>query len=482
MDEETRKFAETFSRFVETMSRAAQLDKSSEVRTLLTEHLGVDPASQPVVSAGFPAYDHVNLQLAMSAYLQSEGRQHGLVGISGQQRHFGSLSDIIEMSNYAHVRLGSVDYVTLPIGPSETLVCVNFGLFLVADGDYKLVVLLRGPSEHGQQQGASLEALSTDQERAHQFLGEIASLMVQLNVFRGQVISFGSSAMGHMGLGPVVFHERPKLDRESLVLPESTLDLIERQVTGIARQKDRLRGAGQHVKRGLLLYGPPGCGKTLTLRYLISRATEHTVVILSGGGLYMIRHAGALARLLQPSIVILEDVDLVAQERVAMPGFSNTVLFDLLNEMDGIEEDADVAFILTSNRADLLEPALAARPGRVDLAVEIGLPDEEARSRLIALYARGVELELRDPAPLIASTRGVAASFIKELVRKASLISAEQSDGKGTLTLSDEHLLEALSELLDERSAVTRTLLGASPEEAQGKPGTQWLTTPPGTQ
>ena len=56
----------------------------------------------------------------------------------------------------------------------------------------------------------------------------------------------------------------------------------------------------------------------------------------------------------------------------------NPLLFDVLNEIDGIGEDADVTFVLTTNRADLLEPALAARPGRVDLAVEIGLPEAEA--------------------------------------------------------------------------------------------------------
>ena len=76
-----------------------------------------------------------------------------------------------------------------------------------------------------------------------------------------------------------------------------------------------------------------------------------------------------------------------------MNPFGNPALFDLLNEMDGMAEDADVAFLLTTNRVDLLEPALAARPGRVDLAVEIGPPDEEAQRRLIELFGRGGALK-----------------------------------------------------------------------------------------
>ena len=91
--------------------------------------------------------------------------------------------------------------------------------------------------------------------------------------------------------------------------------------------------------------------------------------------------AAALARDLHPAAVILEDVDLVAEARSHGPA-SNPILFDLLDAMDGGAPDADLLFLLTTNRADLLEPALAARPGRVDIAVEIALPDAAARQRL----------------------------------------------------------------------------------------------------
>jgi ATP-dependent 26S proteasome regulatory subunit len=97
------------------------------------------------------------------------------------------------------------------------------------------------------------------------------------------------------------------------------------------------------------------------------------------------------------------------------------VLFQLMDQMSGLTEDADVAFVLTTNRPDALEPALAARPGRVDLAVEIPLPDAAARERLIDLYARGLDLRLADLDAVVTRTEGVTASFIKELLRKAAL-------------------------------------------------------------
>ena len=219
---------------------------------------------------------------------------------------------------------------------------------------------------------------------------------------------------------------------------------------------------GQHVKRGLLLYGPPGNGKTLTIRYLLGMLREHTVILLTGTGLTAIAPAASLARTLEPSIVVLEDVDLVAAERT---GYANhPVLFTVLNELDGIAEDADVAFVLTTNRADLLEPALAARPGRVDLAVEIGVPDDDGRRRLIELYGRDLQLQIDDLQGVIARTRGVAASFMKELVRKAALLAAHDSDGSQRLTVTEVHLNAALDELLSKQSALTRVLLGAAPQ------------------
>jgi hypothetical protein len=79
-----------------------------------------------------------------------------------------------------------------------------------------------------------------------------------------------------------------------------------------------------------------------------------------------------------------------------------------------VGEDADVAWVLTTNRPDVLEPALAARPGRVELAVELPLPDEDARRRLLDLYARGLDLRLADVDTVVRRTAGVPASFVKD--------------------------------------------------------------------
>lgn len=146
-----------------------------------------------------------------------------------------------------------------------------------------------------------------------------------------------------------------------------------------------------------------------------------------------------------------------------------SLLFELMNQNDGIGLDADVIFLMTTNRADVLEPALAARPGRVDQAVEIPLPDEDGRRELLRLYCEGLVVSLDDPDPVIHATDGVSAAFIRELVRKAALVSARD----GSPTTDDTHFAEALS-LLEQGGSVTRAMLGGDGGRALGGLDEDW--------
>jgi ATP-dependent 26S proteasome regulatory subunit len=122
-------------------------------------------------------------------------------------------------------------------------------------------------------------------------------------------------------------------------------------------------------------------------------------------------------------------------------------------------EDADVVFLLTTNRPDVLEPALAARPGRVDQAVAMELPDADARRRLFALYRGNLSVDESNLSSVIERTDKVTASFLKELLRRAALIAADENTG-GALEVTADQLDAALDELLDTRNAMTRVLLG----------------------
>lgn len=424
--------------------------RPSEFVERLTAHLGHPARDVPVVTEAFPAYDHANIQVALDAWRQRHGAGT-LTGVSGPGREHHSLTELL--TSYGHFGLGAVDYTSVPVDVDAELTCVRFGLYLLTDGSgTPLAVLVRGPHPQRGEPGVRVEVLCVRAETARAFLAEIRELMRRHNVFRAKVLSFEAHEFGP-GVGPLGFHRRPELDRADVVLPDGLLEAVERQVIGVARHRDRLRGAGHPLKRGVLLFGPPGTGKTHTVRYLVSRLPEFTVVLLSGMGLRFVAQACALARLVQPALVVMEDVDLVAESRTFRPGMDNPLLFQMLNELDGLAGDADVAFLLTTNRVDLLEPALAQRPGRVDLAVEVPLPDAPAREALLRLYGRRLLLSAEESADIVAATADTTASFFAELARRAELLAADEGTGQSGVA----HLRAALAELTATRDALSST-------------------------
>ncbi len=359
-------------------------------------------------------------------------------------------------------RPGNVTRISLPSGPGgQTRECLRVAVVLLEDEEERIAVLFRGPDPESGSSEVTLEIIANRPPSAEELGNRLRGLALEHNVYRGQVVSFGRSMFGERR-SVLRFRERPTMSREELILPTATFDDLRRQVVGLARNSERLRAAGQHLKRGILLYGPPGVGKTHSVRYLISELVGTTVVELTGETLHGIREACSVARTLQPAMIVVEDVDLIAEERSHYGG-EMPLLFTLLNEMDGLDEDADVVFLLTTNRADLLEPALASRPGRVDQAVHIELPDRESRRRLVEVYRGSLDIDLSRLETVLDQTDGVTASFLKELLRRAAVVAADRADQPEDtqLYVTAADLDTALDDLLDTRNQMTRIVLGA---------------------
>lgn len=452
-------------RATRTLAKVARADERETLSHLLHAHLAAPVEDLDVVEESRPGYDHVNVQAGLDAWLAADHRSHRLVGVVGYQHRPFGLAELLEGVGGRHdpfgPRPGNVSRVNLPSGPGGRVAsCVRCGLYLVDDHGSPLAVLLRGAEPESGLLSVTVEITGADAARVADAARDIQELAARHNVFRGQVLSFDHEVFGHGGT-LLQFHERPAVGAEDVILPAVAAESIRRQVVDVARHKKRLLSAGQHLKRGLLLYGPPGVGKTHTVRHLVSSLTDTTVIQLTGGALELISEACSVARALQPAMVVVEDVDLIAEDR-ELHGGAHPLLFQLLGEMDGLAEDADVVFVLTTNRADLLEPALAARPGRVDQAVELPLPDAEARRRLVDLYCGTLRLDRSNLDAVVERTEGVTASFIKELLRRAALFAAEHSEDGDGLDVSAADLDAALSELLDTRNAMTRVVLGGA--------------------
>ncbi|TCN35866.1 ATPase family protein associated with various cellular activities (AAA) [Kribbella orskensis] len=449
--EEIDEFARLFTGFLERMQLPRVGAGRENLRERLLAHLGVDPEGLPVIESGFPPFDLPNVQLALEAWFDT----FEVIGLAGQDRNHYTLSELLEVAEQRQYGVGAVDYERISIDVDERMDCVAFGFYLGVQGDERYVALLRKANPQYGRMTVQLEVLATGKEAGERFLGALPDLVREHNVFRGKVVSFEGHDFGN-GVGPFLLHRRPNLSREDVVLPPGVLERVEREVIGIAEHRETLLRAGQHLRRGVLLYGPPGTGKTHTVRYLLSRLPSFTVVLLAGISIRYIAEACALARMLEPALVVLEDCDLIAESRDHFQG-GNALLFQVLNEMDGLAEEADVAFLLTTNRADVLEPALVQRPGRIDLAVEVPLPDSDGRARLLSLYGPGLEFSQSTVDEVVAQTEGTTASFARELVRRAVLLAAENGSG----SVGDAELRAAAGELLSSQDALTRRLLGS---------------------
>ena len=451
-------FGVSFKGFLDQMqAQKSPAEAPFFARKLLT-HFGGDPALMPVVSDSFAPHDHANIHLAIEDYLAHEGRSAEVLGVAGGGP-FGSrgLSELVGASpGYGGAPAqGPVQYANVTLGDDRVLACVRRGLFLVSEGDKRLAISAREDDRVSSRENLIVEVMAPDCGAAERCLFELREAMRARNVYRSHVISLKQESYRELNIG---FHRLPTIARDEIILPEGLLARIEMLTVGFGQKSRRLRQAGRHLKRGLLLHGAPGTGKTMTVMYLASAMRDRTVLLMTGRNLGLIGKTCAMARTLEPSIVVLEDVDLIAEDRTKGASSSATpLLFELLNEMDGLADDVDILFLLTTNRPDLLEPALASRPGRVDQAIEIPLPDATCRARLFELYGRGMTMRVSPDARFVEKTDGASAAFIRELLRRAAVLAAE---GEGAIVVEDRHLDEALHDLVVRGGELTKSLLG----------------------
>jgi cell division protease FtsH len=355
------------------------------------------------------------------------------------------------------------EYVEINIGEEGPVRCLKFGLWLLRRAGTHFLVMLDTQNHPGIHFQVAAPKGPAGQAAAQAFFHYLEEAIAKGSCYRGKVLSLEcQSSYSGEAYGILVHKIRP-VQREEVILPPTTLSLLERNVIQFVRQRPRLRQFELMTKKGLLFYGPPGTGKTHTIHYLARGIEGQTTFLVTAEQVGLLSEYMTLARLFQPSMVVIEDVDLIARDRMTMHSAGEEVLLNkLLNEMDGLKPDTDILFVLTTNHPQKLEAALASRPGRIDQAIEFPLPDEEGRAKLVRLYSRGVAVPESVAKAVVKKTDRVSASFIKELMRRAAQFYLER-EGEGPLELRDVE--EALEEMLFKGGSLNRVLLGAAAAE-----------------
>ena len=453
----------------------------------VTGHLGCELTEMVLVSERFPIWEHVNVQRGVDAYLAAHaaGAQwfgpaggghrphedmlsllsmppHAVMGWAGSR---GSARAVVRVgAGRGGDAVGAASYGTAAVGPEENTEVVSLGLVAAAaPAGAPVVIGIRDESRFGSP-FCTLEVLAADREAATATRDKIERLMRAHDVFRGQVLSFTESE--HHGNELATFLPRPAVTASDVVLPDGVLEHIERHIIGVADWSAELLGAGQHLKRGLLLHGPPGTGKTHTVRYLTSRLANLTVILLTGRSIRFIDQAAALARRLQPSMVVLEERRSGRHRPRLHPRRESTAV--LAAGRDGRGRRGRRRHVLADHQPGRHPGDRARGPARPGgSGGRASRPDARCRERLLRVYARDLTVDA-DLDQVVAGTEGVTASFIKEMIRRTVLASLPA--GERPPVLRGPHFADVLAEMNSEHQALTRSLLGAGAEGPSREP------------
>jgi SpoVK/Ycf46/Vps4 family AAA+-type ATPase len=232
---------------------------------------------------------------------------------------------------------------------------------------------------------------------------------------------------------------------EDLVLPPGMADDIRGNVEAFFRSRNKYRELGIPHRRGFLFAGPPGCGKTLTVKVLAATIDAKVITVLPQADVndYEIKRAFELGKKHAPCMIVFEELEkLVRGQYVSLASF--------LNLVDGLSVTEGVLLVATSNDPASLDPALLHRPSRFDRVWKFPLPGSE--QRLALLRKRGRAYFSEDALSEVArNSAGFSMAYVQEIVVNALLLSATNRAKP-----ADEGLLQSLDILKRQRRAASK--------------------------
>jgi transitional endoplasmic reticulum ATPase len=222
------------------------------------------------------------------------------------------------------------------------------------------------------------------------------------------------------------------------------------------KQPEIFTRLGIRPPKGILLYGPPGCGKTLLAR-AVATESEANFISIKGPEVFSkwvgesekaIREVFRKARMAAPAVVFLDEIDSLTPRRgmgMSDSGASERVISQLLTEMDGITSLQDIVVIAATNRPDMVDSAVL-RPGRFDRLIYVPEPDEKSRLQILKIYTKGMPIASDvDLNPLTTMTKYYTGADIESLCREAAMHALRRDLNSREVTMKD--FQDALKEM-----------------------------------
>ena len=257
-----------------------------------------------------------------------------------------------------------------------------------------------------------------------------------------------------------IFLTLPPVTALDIILDDETHEILERTVMDFHKRREQLVALGLPARRGVLFYGPPGTGKTYTSRFVSNELKSATTIITSGMSLLHVRSVCNIGRMLQPAVIVLEDVDLVYSQRET--NAYTTALGELMDELDGFKSDDEIIFILTTNSIERVEAAIRERPGRISQCIYFGPPTPELRRRYLMSLLASYDLSELQLDTVVTKTEGATQAFLKELVFRAVQFGSEEIGvaSPAELSLTNFHFEKALTEMRKSAGHAGEAIIG----------------------
>ena len=273
-------------------------------------------------------------------------------------------------------------------------------------------------------------------------LGAIFQLLVPLLILMGAFYFVMRSMSGSRMMGGFTQsrakefnQERPDVTFADVAGEDEAVEELE-EIREFLASPDKFHKVGARIPRGVLLYGPPGTGKTLLAKAVAGEANapffsisgSEFMELYVGVGASRVRELFERAKKNAPAIIFVDEIDAVGRHRGSGIGGGNDereqTLNQLLVEMDGFDERANIILIAATNRPDILDPALL-RPGRFDRQIAVEAPDLKGREAILKVHAQGKPLtEQVDLRQIAKRTPGFTGADLANVLNEAALLTA----------------------------------------------------------
>jgi len=287
--------------------------------------------------------------------------------------------------------------------------CLANGLMLGKREGVRMAITLNGIGS------IQIEASEDYREEVNTLIQEIKDYVKEHNFYRGKRINFNRM---------ISFLDLKQRHWDSVVLDSEMKNSIRLNTIGFLKNIARVQEFGIPAKRGIILTGDPGTGKTIICKALMSEAENITCITTDAYGEFSgeyISDLYSLAQDLSPSIIFMEDIDFIGQERHDF--YRGTPpLLTLLAEMDGITEKTAIVTVATSNFFETLDKALSERPSRFDCVYKLPYPNSEQRTELVEKLSKEISLSENIKKYVVTQTHGFTPAQVQSVLHHMAII------------------------------------------------------------